>query len=65
MDFIYPHKKKGINLRKFKIGSFVSLVTGLALYTGITANVDDFKNVGSLYDKAVSKKITDLIFIQK
>lgn len=46
-------------MKKFKLGSFISLVFAFALFTGISANADEFTNVGSLYDKAASQNIID------
>lgn len=46
-------------MKKIKIGTLISLVGALVLLTGVSANADEFTNVGSLYDKAVSENIID------
>ncbi|MCT0509792.1 hypothetical protein [Lactococcus lactis] len=46
-------------MKKLKIGTLMSLVTALVLLTGVSASADEFTNVGSLYDKAVSENIID------
>ncbi|WP_260356183.1 hypothetical protein [Lactococcus cremoris] len=44
-------------MKKFKIGSLVALLLGLVLFTGLLVNADEFTDIGSLYDKAVSENI--------
>lgn len=46
-------------MKKFKIGSLVALLLGLVLFTGLLVNADEFTDIGSLYDKAVSENIID------
>lgn len=46
-------------MKKLKIGTLISLVGALVLLTGVSASADEFTNVGSLYDKAVSENIID------
>lgn len=46
-------------MKKFKIGSLVALLLGLVLFTGLIVNADEFRDIGSLYDKAVNENIID------
>ncbi len=53
------HKIEERFKKKFKIGSFNLFVLALIFITVVSVKADEFSNVGSLYDKAVSENIID------
>ncbi len=46
-------------MKKIKVGSIILLTLGVVLFSRNYASADEFSNIGSLYDKAVSEKIID------